>query len=330
MEGRTERERFRGVGPAVVTPMRVDGSLDLEAYADHLEFLIAGGVHFLVPCGTTGESATMTADEQLRVIGKTVEVAEGRVPVVAGAGTNDTREAAERATAAAEAGADGILSVSPYYNKPTQEGLFRHYMTLADAAGIPLFVYNVPGRTASNVLPETLFRLAERHEMIVGVKEASGDMDQVMTILRDRPEDFLVLSGEDHLTLAMIALGGDGVISVVANEVPARMSELVGAALAGNYTTAMRIHSVLLPLMRANFIETNPIPVKAALEMMGRFPAHYRLPLCELSAGSREPLREALAVAGVELPSGTAGERAARRAAAEPDPDTAATGRPGR
>lgn len=292
--------RFRGVGPAAVTPMHEDGSLDLDAFADHLEFLIAGGVHFLVPCGTTGESATMTAEEQLRVIEKAVEVAAGRVPVMAGAGTNDTREAAERARAAAKAGADGVLSVSPYYNKPTQEGLYRHYMKVADAAAIPLFVYNVPGRTSSNVLPETLFRLAEQHEGVAGVKEASGDMTQVMTILRDRPEGFLVLSGEDHLTFPIVALGGDGVISVVANEVPARMSEMVDAALAGDHGLAKDLHYQLLPLMRVNFVETNPIPVKTALEMMGRFPAHFRLPLHELSEQNREPLREALELAGVD------------------------------
>ena len=313
-------KRFRGVGPAVVTPMHGDGSLDLDAFAEHLEFLIRGGVHFLVPCGTTGESATMTAEEQLRVIEKAVEVAAGRLPVMAGAGTNDTREAAERARAAAAAGGDAVLSVSPYYNKPTQEGLYRHYMTVADAAGVPVFVYNVPGRTSSNVAPETLFRLAEGHEMIEGVKEASGNLDQVMTILRDRPDGFGVLSGEDHLSYPIVVLGGEGVISVVANEAPARMSEMVEAALAGDHPTARRLHYQLLPLMRLNFIESNPIPVKTALEMMGRFTAHFRLPLCELSEGNREPLREALELAGVELSS----ERVAEAPGApSSDPDAA-------
>jgi 4-hydroxy-tetrahydrodipicolinate synthase len=223
------------------------------------------------------------------------------VPVMAGAGTNDTREAVERARAAVRAGADAILSVSPYYNKPTQEGLFRHYMAIADAARVPVFVYTVPGRTAGNVLPETLFRLAEKHEMIAGVKEASGDMSQVMAILRDRPENFLVLSGEDHLTFAMIALGGDGVISVVANQVPARFAEMVDAALASDYQRARSIHYQLLELMAANFYETNPIPVKTGLEIMGHHKAHFRLPLCEMGEKNRERLKAALERAGVEV-----------------------------
>ena len=301
--------RFRGVGPAAVTPMRADGSLDLDGYAAHLEFLIEGGVHFLVPCGTTGESATMTPDEQRKVIEKAVEVADGRVPVMAGAGTNDTREAGMLARAAREVGADAVLSVTPYYNQPPQEGLYRHYMSVADSAEVPVFVYNVPGRTSGNIAPDTLFRLAEQHELIVGVKEASGDMQQVMTILRDRSPGFIVLSGEDHLTFAMVALGGEGVISVVANQVPAAMSEMVEAALAADYVTARKLHYRLLPLMRMNFVETNPIPVKTGLEMMGRFPAHFRLPLCELSERNREPLREALELAGVPLPQGDASRR---------------------
>ena len=313
-----DRKRFLGVGPAVVTAMHADGAVDVAGFAAHLEFLIAGGVHFLVPCGTTGESATLTPAEQLQLIEKTAEVANGRVPILAGAGTNDTRDAADLARAAARAGADAILSVTPYYNKPTQEGLYRHYMTVADAAGIPVFVYNVPGRTSCNVLPDTLFQLAQEHELIAGVKEASGDIDQVMTILRGRPDGFLVLSGEDHLTFAVVALGGDGVISVAANEVPARMAEMVDAALAADYVTARQIHYKLLPLMRANFIETNPIPVKTALELMGHHPAHFRLPLCPLSQRNREPLREALLAAGVELPKAPAqGKRPARQAQAK-------------
>jgi 4-hydroxy-tetrahydrodipicolinate synthase len=293
--------------------MREDGSLDLEAYGEHVEFLIGGGVHFLVPCGTTGESATLTTDEQIRLIETTVELAGGRVPVMAGAGTNDTRTAAERARAAVRAGAEAVLSVTPYYNKPTQEGLYRHYMEVADAASAPVFAYTVPGRTSCNLLPETLFRLAEGHELIAGVKEASGDMSQVMAILRDRPEGFLVLSGEDHLTFPMIALGGDGVISVVANEVPARMAEMVDAALAADHRAARDIHYKLLRLMEANFIETNPIPVKTALEIMGRQKAHFRLPLCEMASKNRERLRDALEQAGVELPRAEAADSAGAR-----------------
>ncbi|MBW3535711.1 MAG: 4-hydroxy-tetrahydrodipicolinate synthase [Gemmatimonadetes bacterium] len=296
----TDISRFRGVGPALVTPMHEDGRLDLATFAEHVRFCLDGGVHFLVPCGTTGESATMDADEQVRVIEATLEAADGRAPVVAGAGTNDTKGACARAKAAAAAGADAILSVSPYYNKPTQEGLYRHYVAVADAAGVPVFVYNVPGRTGSNVAPETLFRLAE-HDNIVGVKEASGSIDQVMTILRGRPDGFLVLSGEDHLTFPLMALGGDGLISVAANEVPGPVSDLVEAALEGRWDEARTLHFRLLPLMRANFIETNPIPVKTALAMMGRFEAWFRPPMCELGDAARTPLREALELAGVTL-----------------------------
>jgi 4-hydroxy-tetrahydrodipicolinate synthase len=301
-----ERSRFRGVGPALVTPMRSDGSIDLAAFADHVRFCVDGGVHFVVPCGTTGESATMDGAEQLAVIERCIEAA-GEVPVMAGAGTNSTRDACARARAAAEAWAGAILSVSPYYNKPTQEGLYRHYMEVADAAGIPVFVYNVPGRTGGNVAPSTLFRLAEAHEGIAGVKEASGDLQQVMTILRDRPEGFLVLSGEDHLSYATMALGGEGLISVVANEVPAQMSEMADAAMTGDWELARQIHYRLLPLMRVNFIETNPIPVKTALELMGRGKAWFRLPLCELSESHLETLREALELAGVPVNLGSSG-----------------------
>lgn len=296
-----ERNRFRGVGPALITPMTAGGSVDLGAFVDHVRFCIAGGVHFVVPCGTTGESATMDGDEQLEVIEHCLEAADGKVPVMAGAGTNSTSEACARARAAAQAGADAILSVSPYYNKPTPGGLYRHYMEIADAAGVPVFVYNVPGRTGCNVSAETLLKLAGSHEMIAGVKEASGDLQQVMTILAERPEGFLVLSGEDHLTFTSMALGGDGAISVAANEAPASMSEMAEAALASDWITARTIHYRLLPLMRANFVESNPIPVKTALELMGQGEAHFRTPLCALSSEHVETLRSALQQAGVEV-----------------------------
>jgi 4-hydroxy-tetrahydrodipicolinate synthase len=299
-----EPSRFRGVGPALITPMRADGSLDLEAYADHVKFCMDGGVHFLVPCGTTGESVTMTAAEQSRVIERCVEVAGGRVPIMAGAGTNSTAEACALARAAVAAGADAILSVTPYYNKPTAEGLRRHYMEVADAARVPVFVYNVPSRTGCNVPAATLFKIAEAHELIAGVKEAAGDVQQLMTILADRPDGFVVLSGEDYLAFALVALGGDGVISVVANEAPAPTSEMVDAALGADWTTARELHYRLLPLMRTNFIESNPIPVKTALELMGRGKAHFRPPLCELSAEHLPALRSALEQAGIELKAG--------------------------
>ena len=305
MEDTVEEKRFRGVGPAVVTPMRGDGAIDFERFDAHIEFLLAGGVHFVAPCGTTGESATLAPDEQRALLARAVEVVGGRVPVMAGAGTNDTREATSLARAAAEVGADAILSVTPYYNKPTQEGMFQHYLRVADAARIPVFVYNVPTRTSCNMLPETLFRLADRHELIVGVKEASGDLGQAMTILRERPEEFTVLSGEDDLTLAIVALGGDGVISVAANEVPSAMSQMVEAALSGDLDTARSLHYRLLPLLRANFIETNPIPVKTALHMMGRIDGNFRLPLVPPGRETRERLREALLAAGVDPTSST-------------------------
>ncbi|MSR35989.1 MAG: 4-hydroxy-tetrahydrodipicolinate synthase [Gemmatimonadetes bacterium] len=306
-----EASRFRGVGPALITPMRADGSVDLDAFAEHARFCIDGGVQFLVPCGTTGESATMDGDEQARVIERCVEVAAGRVPVMAGAGTNSTAEACARARAAAAAGADAILSVTPYYNKPTAEGLYRHYMEVAEAARVPVFVYNVPARTGSNVPPETLLRIAEGHELIAGVKEASGDVQQLTTILMERPDGFVVLSGEDYLTFTLVALGGDGAISVVANEAPASMAEMTEAALAGDLRAARALHYRLLPLMRANFVESNPIPVKTALELMGRGKAHFRGPLCELSAEHLPTLRKALELAGIEL--GATAPRAALR-----------------
>ena len=293
--------RFRGAGPALVTPMRRDGAVDLDAVAEHTRFCVAGGVHFLVPCGTTGESATLDAREQVRVIERCIEAADGHVPVMAGAGTNSTREACDRARAAATVGADAILSVAPYYNKPTPEGLYRHYMAVADAAEIPVFVYNVPGRTGCNVTAATTLRLARDHELIAGVKEASGDLQQVMSILSDRPEGFIVLSGEDYLSFPLMALGGDGAISVIANQAPSAMSELVEAGLAEDWKAAREIHYRLLPLMQANFVESNPIPVKTALEMMGHGPAHFRPPLCELSPEHRETLRAALERAGVDV-----------------------------
>lgn len=294
-----ERSDFRGVGPALVTPMHEDGSVDFDTFERHVEYVIEGGVHFLVPCGTTGESATMDAGEQREVIETCVRAADGRVPVMAGAGANATAKAAKLAAAARDAGADAILSVSPYYNKPTQAGLVEHYRAVADAAEIPVIVYNVPGRTGSNVQPATFLKLAREVENVWGVKEASGDVDQVMTILRERPEGCLVLSGEDNLTFAMMALGGDGLISVAANEAPALVSSMVDDLLAGDYDSARRTHYRLLPLMRRNFIETNPIPVKTALAMMGRMEAWFRPPLVALGEEHREPLREALEEAGL-------------------------------
>jgi 4-hydroxy-tetrahydrodipicolinate synthase len=293
-----ELNRFRGTGTALVTPFRADGSIDEERFVAHVRAQIDGGVEFLVPCGTTGESATMTLEELKRLMGLTVEAAAGRVPVMAGAGGNWTVEVVERAEAAQDVGADAILSVSPYYNKPTPAGLLGHYKAVASSVDIPVFVYNVPGRTASNVDPDTLFRIAEI-ENVRGVKEASGNLSQVMSIIARRPDGFLVLSGDDALTLPFVAAGADGVISVVANQTPDLMSRMVRAALAGDMAGARALHYRLLPLMNANFIESNPIPVKTGLELMGRGPAHFRLPLAPLDAKNLGPLKEALQAMGL-------------------------------
>ncbi|MBI4541149.1 MAG: 4-hydroxy-tetrahydrodipicolinate synthase [Gemmatimonadetes bacterium] len=302
--------RFRGLAVALVTPFREDGSVDQEAFEEHVEAMIAGGVDVLVPCGTTGESATLDAAEQRALVRAAVRVAAGRVPVMAGAGANDTRKALALAGAAVEEGADALLVVCPYYNKPTQEGLYRHFEAIARSVDVPVCVYNVPGRTASNLRPETMLRLAEL-ENICGIKEASGDLGQVMSLVRDLPHGFLVLSGDDELTLPILALGGDGVISVIANEAPGPMAELVRAGLVGDFESARRIHYRLLPLMRANFVESNPIPVKSALEMLGRMRAHFRLPLTPISDAGARTLRAALEAAGlvVQEPLEAAGIR---------------------
>ncbi|HEX9886752.1 MAG TPA: 4-hydroxy-tetrahydrodipicolinate synthase [Longimicrobiales bacterium] len=295
--------RFEGVGPALITPMHVDGSLDLDTFARHVENVVRAGVHFLVPCGTTGESATLSRVEQARVISTCVEVAAGRVPVMAGAGTNDTAAAAELAAGAARAGADAVLTVSPYYNKPTLEGLVRHYRTVAKAGGLPVYVYNVPGRTGANLSPTDVLTIAAEVEGVAGVKEASGSVSQVMTILRERPEGFTVLSGEDHLTYALMAMGAEGVISVVANEAPGEMARMCGSLLARDAPhearAALDLHWRLLPLIEANFLETNPIPVKTAMGLLGLGEAHFRLPLCEMDPDNRDRLREALEGAGL-------------------------------
>ena len=293
-----ENTRFSGTGVALVTPFRDDGSVDVDDLRKHVEFQIENGVRVMVPCGTTGEGATLSTDEQRLVIDTTVEVAQGRTPVLAGAGGSDTADVVRKARAARDAGADGVLSVSPSYNKPTQRGLIEHYRAIADAVDCPVIIYNVPGRTASNVLPETVLALAEI-ENITGVKEASGDVNQVMTLILERPEGFTILSGDDALTFPLLAAGADGVISVVANLAPALMSQMVERALGGDYEGARELHYRLLPLMRAIFVETNPIPVKAALEIMGHRKAHYRLPLVRPTSEVEAFLRSALADVGL-------------------------------
>jgi 4-hydroxy-tetrahydrodipicolinate synthase len=284
---------FAGAGTALVTPFTRTGAVDEAALRRLVRRQVEEGIDVLVPCGTTGESATMTEDEQKRVVQVTVEEAAGKVPVVAGAGSNDTRVAVERSKAMAALGADGILSVGPYYNKPTAEGFYRHFSAVAEAVQVPVVVYNVPGRTGSNIDNKTMLRLAA-HGNIAAVKEASGSLAQIMELLRDRPPGFQVLSGDDAFTLAVMAHGGEGVISVCANQVPGPMHELTVAALKGDFESARRVHNRLLKLMNLNFVESNPIPVKASMALMGLCEENYRLPMVPPTEATREALRAAL------------------------------------
>jgi 4-hydroxy-tetrahydrodipicolinate synthase len=287
------REQWQGTFTALVTPFRSDGSIDEEALRKLVDFQVDGGVEGLVPCGTTGESVTMSLDEQARVVEIVLERAEEKVSVLAGAGGNSTDKVISAARRMESVGAEGILSVVPYYNKPTQEGMFRHFSTIADSVSIPVILYNVPGRTGSNMLPQTVLRLAE-HGNIRGVKEASGDLAQVSEIIAGAPAGFRVLSGEDNLTLPLLALGGHGVISVVSNEVPMLMSRMVREGLDGMWPEARELHYKLLRLMNINFIESNPIPVKAALAMMGMIEEEYRLPLVPMKEENCRKLKEEL------------------------------------
>jgi 4-hydroxy-tetrahydrodipicolinate synthase len=283
---------FAGLGTALVTPFTRAGDVDEAALRRLVRRQVQAGVDVLVPCGTTGESATLSGAESERVIAVVLEEAAGR-PVLAGAGSNDTRQAVEKARAAARIGAQGVLSVGPYYNKPTPEGYYRHFAAVAEAVPVPMVVYNVPGRTGSNIDNATLLRLAG-HGNVAGVKEASGQVGQVMELLRDRPAGFLVLSGDDALTLPYLALGADGVISVVSNQAPVPMAELVAAGRRGDFDGARAVHQRLLGLMNLNFRESNPIPVKAGLALMGLCEESYRLPLVPPSEATREALRAAL------------------------------------
>jgi len=283
------KKAFQGTGTALVTPFRADGSVDEKALRRLVDFQISEGIDMLLPCGTTGEGATLDADETDRVVQFVIEQSNRRVPVIAGAGSNSTAKAIQASKRAPKLGADGVPSVGPYYNKPTQQGYYEHFKAIAEAVGIPVIVYNVPGRTAGNIEAKTMLRLAEIPN-IVAVKEASGNIGQIMDIIRDRPPNFRVLAGDDMTALPVVAVGGDGVVSVVSNEAPGMMRALIDAALEGNLTGARELHYRLLPLMNANFIESNPIPVKAALAMMGLLEENYRLPLVRMSAGNREKL----------------------------------------
>ena len=291
---------LRGCGTALVTPFTATGAVDEKRFRALVERQIAAGVRLLVPCGTTGEAATMTAAEHERLIALTVETARGRAKVLAGAGSNATAATIDRARAARAAGADALLLVAPYYNKPSQAGLAAHFRAVAHAVGDrPVVLYNVPGRTASNIAATTTLALAREVENIVGVKEASGDLAQIMAILRDRPAGFRVLSGDDAVTLPLIALGADGIVSVVSNETPDLMTNLTESALRGEWETARELHYRLLPLMEANFLESNPGPVKAALAAMGLLEEHFRLPLVPVQEQTRARVRAVLGPLGL-------------------------------
>ena len=291
--------KLRGCGTALVTPFRKDGSIDEPALRALVAWQVESGIDFLVPCGTTGETPTLSREEWLRVIDVTIEVAGGRVPIVAGATSNSTRDAVNKAqTVAARRGVDAILTASPYYNKPTQEGQYQHFKAIAEAVEKPLILYNVPGRTGANLEPATLARLAQISN-IIGVKEASGNIGQIADTCNAVPENFLVFSGDDAVTLPIIALGGVGIISVASNEIPHEMAEMTSAALANQWDTARRIHRAYLALMQANFIESNPIPVKAVLAMMGRIEEVYRLPLCPMKKENRTKLEKIASEAGL-------------------------------
>ena len=292
------KTRWRGCGTALVTPFTETGALDEASIKRLTRRQIDGGVHFLVPCGTTGESPTLSHAEKLRVIELVLAETNGTVPVLAGAGGYDTQATITLAQDVARLGADGILSVTPYYNKPSPEGLYRHFRAIAESIELPVVVYNVPSRTGCNIDPATLVRLAEVPN-IVGVKEASGNLGQMCDVCLDVPDEFSVLAGDDAFTLALVAMGGAGVISVVANEVPSEMSQLVTAALQSDFATARSFHRRLLPLMRANFLESNPIPVKAAMAEMGLLEARYRLPLVPPSPASQQRITAVLTELGL-------------------------------
>jgi 4-hydroxy-tetrahydrodipicolinate synthase len=291
--------QLRGCGTALITPFRQDGSIDEPALRNLVAWQVESGIDFLVPCGTTGETPTLSHDEWLRVINITTEVVAGRVPVMAGATSNSTQDAVEKAKeVAAQPGVNAILTASPYYNKPTQEGQYRHFRSIAEAVDKPIILYNVPGRTGANIELATLARLAEVRN-IAGVKEASGSIVQIAEVCAAVPEHFLVFSGDDAITLPLIALGGAGIVSVASNEIPREMAEMTRAALNNDWGTARRIHRKYLALMLANFIESNPMPVKAVLAMMGKVEEIYRLPLLPMSRDTRSKLKRVATEAGV-------------------------------
>jgi 4-hydroxy-tetrahydrodipicolinate synthase len=287
------RTQFTGCGTALVTPFTRDGNVDEGAVRRLGRRQLDAGTHFLVPVGTTGESPTLTLEERVRIVGILADEANGRVPILAGAGGYDTKEVIHAAAEMKRAGADGLLSVTPYYNKPTQEGLFQHYRAIADSTPLPIIVYNVPGRTGCNIEPATVVRLSSLPN-VVGIKEASGNMTQMCEVCRLVPDNFLVLSGDDAVTLPLMAVGGRGIISVVSNEIPADMAQMVEAAERGDFAAARAIHTRIMPLMQINFVESSPGPVKAAMAAMGLLEEVYRLPLVPPRADSKDRIFKVL------------------------------------
>lgn len=290
--------QFIGAFTALVTPFK-DGQVDEEAYRGLIEWQIENGIHGLVPCGTTGESATLSHDEHKRVISICVDQVKGRVPVLAGAGSNNTKEAIELTQHAKDAKADGALLITPYYNKPTQPGLVAHFKAIAQAVSIPTIVYNVPGRTGTNLLPETLATMKAEIPEVVGIKEATADLNQISRILELCGRDFTVLSGDDFTVLATLGIGGRGAISVVSNVVPDQMSGMYDAFVQGNLNKAMDFHYTMAPLYRAMFMETNPIPAKTSLELMGKLGAELRLPLIPMKNALKAELKSVLSQVGI-------------------------------
>jgi 4-hydroxy-tetrahydrodipicolinate synthase len=287
------RTPFTGVGTALITPFTKDGSLDEPAVKRLAKRQIDAGVHFLSPCGTTGEAPTLTHRDKLRVVELVVEEANGRVPVLAGAGGYDTKEVIELARDFERIGANGLLSVTPYYNKPTQEGLYQHYKAIAESMALPIVLYNVPGRAGVNMTADTTLRLSEIRN-IVAIKEASANLEQMSHIIAGAREDFMLVSGDDSLTVAVMAIGGRGVISVASNEAPAEMAQIVELCEKGDYPSARKLHHWLLPLIQVNFVETNPIPCKAAMAAMGLIEESYRLPMVSPSPAAREKIMRVL------------------------------------
>ena len=292
---------IRGCGTALVTPFRKDGSLDLDALRRLVQFQLREGIDFLVPCGTTGETPTLEHAEYLAVVRTVLQEVAGKVPVIAGVGGNNTRKVIDLAAEVRGLGVQGILSVAPYYNKPTQEGLYQHFKAIAESTDLPIIVYNVPGRTSSNIEPPTVARLSKIPN-IIGIKEASGSIVQQMEVLAAVEPGFRVLSGDDSFTFPLMALGGVGIISVISNEIPGEMTRLAHLLLEGKLEEARKLHFSLLPLMQVNFIETNPIPVKAALAMMGMIEEVYRLPMVPMKPENRAKLEKVLSAQGLLQP----------------------------